>query len=164
MLHNGGMNACPSKVALALGLLGLGTLCAPPAHATLSGDAASVRSDQIKLQGAPATLTRFSGFDKRTITTDSGLIVDEFLTPAGTVFALSWSGPVIPDLHQLLGRHYPAYLAALGQLSQPGLKRSLRIETDDFVVENAGHLRAFVGRAYVPSLLPRGLAARDLPW
>ncbi|HEY2685046.1 MAG TPA: DUF2844 domain-containing protein [Steroidobacteraceae bacterium] len=158
------MKATPSIVALALGFLTLGPLCAGPAQAALSGDTASVHDDEIELRGTVTAVAHFAGFERRTLSTDTGLVINEFLTPAGTVFALSWSGPVLPDLRALLGRHYSTYVAALGQFAQPGLKRSLRISTADFVMESAGHLRAFVGHAYVPSLLPGGVPLRDLPW
>lgn len=161
MLQNSGMNVSPRRIGVALGLLGLGAFCS--AHAALSGDASSVRTDQIELQGTVAP-THFRHFELQTISADNGLVVREFLTPSGTVFAIGWSGPVMPDLRRLLGAHYAAYLAAIGQIHQPGLKRSLRLETAGLVFENGGHLRAFQGRAFVPRLWPQGVAIGDLPW
>ena len=34
---------------------------------------------------------------------DNGTQVQEFVTPAGRVFAVSWRGPVLPDLRSILG-------------------------------------------------------------
>jgi hypothetical protein len=93
---------------------------------------------------------------------DNGVHVREFMTPDGVVFAVAWDGPVPPDLRPLLGTSFAAYARTLAALKQPGLQRSLRIASSDLVVETAGHLRAYRGRAYLPALIPDGTPAADL--
>src|SRR5205823_876677 len=81
---------------------------AAPAFAALGGDATSVQSDLARMKGALRT-TSTAGFTVHEITTSYGTVVREYLTPADKVFAVSWHGPVIPDLRQMLGRYYGQY-------------------------------------------------------
>ena len=157
------MRVAQVSVGGALGLLSLAAFFAAPAYASLGADPASVRADQAELQGT-LTLAHFPRFDLQTIVADNGIVVREFLGASGTVFAISWHGPVMPDMQRLLAARYEAYSVALAALDRPGLKRSLRIETPALVLENAGHLRAFSGYAYDPGLVPQGVIPRDLPW
>ena len=131
------------------------------AQAGLGGDELSVRADQAELQGMSTTTVR-AGYDMVEIKTGSGMVVREFANPAGTIFALAWSGPASPDLRQLLGVHFDTYARALAQLERPGLHRSLRVESADLVVECGGHLRAYSGRAYLPHAVPVGFSMTDL--
>jgi len=75
---------------------------------------------------------------------------------------VSWAGPVVPDLRQLLGAQFAAYSAALAARDHIGLHRAVRVATSDLVVESDGHLRAYVGRAYLPAMIPIGVSAADL--
>jgi hypothetical protein len=88
--------------------------------------------------------------------------VREFLNAAGVVFAVTWQGPVMPDLQRLLGAQFPVYAAALAAQERPGSHRSVRITTADLVVESEGHLRAYVGRGYLPALVPAGVSIGTL--
>jgi hypothetical protein len=145
-----------------LGLMaGMTLFCGGSAHAALGGDAASVRSDTDEMHGvAHSTLLQY--YDVHEITTDSGMRVREFLTRNGIVFAVTWSGPAMPDLQRLLGTNFAVYTKALTELNQSGLHRSLRIASSELVVESGGHLRAYVGRAYLPALIPAGTPTSDL--
>lgn len=149
------------KSLLLAACLGAGLLAAVPAYANLGGDADSIRADATEFVGTLASLDG-SGYLIAEISTDSGMRVREFLNRDGFVFAVSWSGPAVPQLQRLLGVHFPAYLAALAALDRPGLHRTLRVATPDLVVEAGGHLRAYQGRAYLPTLIPAGVAAADL--
>ena len=88
----------------------------------------------------------------------SGTTVREFVSQTGTVFAVAWQGPSIPDLRQVLGMYFAPYAQA-AQAAQR--KRAghgpLRIEEPGLVVEQSGHPRAFTGRAYVPHFVPLGI-------
>jgi hypothetical protein len=132
-----------------------------PACAALGGSAASVTSDANELRGV-AHSTAGPRYTTVEIGMDNGVQVREFMTADGVVFAVAWDGPVPPDLRPLLGTRFAAYARALAALKQPGLHRSLRIASSDLVVETAGHLRAYRGRAYLPALIPDGTPAADL--
>jgi len=134
---------------------------ATSARAALGGDAASVLSDADDLRGAiHAELLQH--YDIQDITADSGMHVREFLNHDGVVFAVTWSGPVFPDLQRLLGFHFAEYAREVAASRQPGMNRSAPIATPQLVVESGGHLRAYSGRAYLPELIPAGTSATEL--
>ena len=99
-------------------------------------------------------------FSVHEIQTASGTKVREYVSPAGSVFAVAWEGPVIPDLRQALGSYFDRYIAALAD-KQAG-HRQVEVRESDFVVQSRGHMRAFSGRAYLPLLMPQGVTVDDL--
>ena len=149
--------------ARSLLLLGLGVnvLCVSTVCAGLGGDAASVLADSNQMQGV---LRSYSSpqFDIQEITTENGIRVREFVNRDGLVFAIAWSGPAEPNLQQLLGVHFAQYHQARMAQTPPGLHRALRIALPDLVIESGGHMRAYRGRAYLPTHLPAGVLAADL--
>jgi len=155
------MIRCNLGRAPALLVLGLGSLWAGTACAALGGGAGSVLDDAAELHGVVNAESR-GQYDIREIDTDAGMRVREFLNRAGVVFAVSWSGPVLPDLTRLLGAHFAEYTAALASLNHPGLMRSVRVASAGLVAESDGHLRAYAGRAYLPDLIPAGATAAEL--
>lgn len=88
----------------------------------------------------------------------AGITVREFVSPAGQVFGVSWQGPQIPDLRQLLGEHFDEYMQA-AENSPRIYRRVVHIETGDLVFESGGHMKFFLGRAYLRSKLPDGASA-----
>jgi hypothetical protein len=73
------------------------------------------------------------------------------------VFGVSWKGPVMPNLSQLLG----SYFSQLSQPSRASVRRhrSVVVRTSQVVIESGGHPRGFHGIAYVPSLVPANVSA-----
>lgn len=142
-------------------LLTCGALCIPAAHAQLGADAASISADAVQLHGVlqPASGAPLA---MAVITTDNGIFVREFLDSTGTVVAVTWSGPAVPDLRGLLGDYFSAYTAGLSALANAGRQRAIRIVTADLVVQADGHLRAFSGLAYLPARLPYGVSPQSL--
>jgi uncharacterized protein DUF2844 len=132
-----------------------------PAYAALGGDAASVAADAGDLHGV-THFTALERYDLDEITTDNGTRVREFLNRAGVVFAVTWSGPVVPDLQTLLGARFEGYLSARAAMKPGGTRRSLRFAFDDAVMESGGHMRAYGGRAYLPLSLPAGTSMADI--
>jgi hypothetical protein len=150
-----------SLAACIFGLLGPLMLQAPAA-AHLGGNVDSVGADRAALR-AQLRSTPMQQYDLHEITTAGGTLVHEYATRQGTVFAVTWQGAVPPDLHQLFGNYYEQYQSAVAAQPRPGMHRHLSIAAGDLVVQSTGHLRAFHGRAYVPSLVPAGVSAADLP-
>ena len=136
-------------------------LMAGSAYAGLGGDAASALADGTELHGAVHSVS-LPLYDVEEITADTGMRVREYVNRNGVVFAVSWSGPVLPDLQRLLGTHYVEYTTALAALNHPGLRRSVRVALPGLIVESGGHLRAYAGRARLPALIPAGVSAADL--
>ena len=144
-----------------LAIVAVSALWARPASAGLGGDAASALADGSEMHGIVSS-TSLPQYDVQEITADTGMLVREYVNRDGVVFAVSWTGPALPDLQRLLGTHYVEYTAALAALSRPGLHRSVRTMSSDLVVESDGHLRAYAGRAYLRALIPPGISPADL--
>jgi hypothetical protein len=126
-----------------------------PALAALGGDASSVESDRMSLRGT-VQVTQAAAYAVHEIQTSAGLVVHEYLTPDGKVFAVSWHGPRVPDLQQLLGTYYGTVAQAS---SVPHRDHNhLLVQTPDLVVQSRGHLRTFTGRAWAPALLPQNFS------
>ncbi len=130
-------------------------LSATPTWAVLGQPAASIASDQQRLGGERRSIAA-DYFSVEEITSAAGTVVREFVSPGGQVFAISWRGPVRPDLRPLLGEHFAAFEKA-SRSSSHG-RRPLVVRTDGLVVETGGHARDFRGRAYLPALLPEGVS------
>ena len=86
----------------------------------------------------------------------------EFLTPAGTVFAVAWNGLVHPDLTTLLGAYDAEYRDARLQTPRMHGQKSTRVQGSRVVVETWGHMRNLCGRAYLPALLPTGVNVNEI--
>lgn len=142
-------------------VIGIGAIWVQPVRAALGSDAASVLTDGAELQGGVHSVLE-QQYDMEEITAASGVRVREFLNRNGIVFAVTWSGPVVPNLRTLLGASFEGYIKSVAALTQPGLHRSLRIATSELVVESGGHMRAYSGRAYLPPLIPAGVSTADL--
>jgi len=138
------MRIAASVVAVLL----LGTA---PARAALGESADSVQNDTKMLQGQLRSVV-LPGYTVHQITREDGLTVKEFASPRGTVFGVSWQGPTMPDLSQLLGKYYADYQrAAQARVHRRG---PITVRIGDLVVKSSGHMRSFRGRAYVDSLIP----------
>jgi len=128
-----------------------------PGWAVLGEYENSVASDQQHMHAQLRQVAR-QGYSIKQLTSANGKTVREYVSPGGMVFGVTWQGPTLPDLQQLLGSAY------YGQLQQAAQTRKRRggpfiIKNKDFVLVSGGHMRWFHGAAYVPSLLPAGIAA-----
>jgi hypothetical protein len=143
---------------VALAMAGFGA--ASPALAALGGDASSIDADRISMKGALTAFRAVQGYEVHELTTSAGVHVREYLSN-GKVFAVSWQGPFIPDLKQMLGAYYARYAQAVSSQPESG-HRHLRIAQPGLVVESNGRMRAFYGRAWDPALLPPNFAPADI--
>lgn len=132
-----------------------------PVFAALGGDANSVSSDQAHMR-AQLRASPSNGYSIQTLQTESGISVREYVSSAGKVFAVAWNGPHMPDLTQLLGNYFPAFRAAMSERRERGIRGPVSLRQDDLVVESNGRLRAYYGRAYVPSLLPPQVSIAEI--
>lgn len=97
---------------------------------------------------------------KQELVLPTGTVVTEYVTSAGAVYAVAWRGPTLPDLHQILGSYFADYQTAA---RHPVVRhRLVRVDSPDLVIESSGKMRAFVGRAWVPTMLPSGVTPADI--
>ena len=129
------------------------------ALAALGGDLASVQADQTRMN---ATLRAVAAqmYTQYEIQLPSGTVVREYVSPTGTVFAVAWEGPLLPDLQQLMGSYFEQYVKAVQ--TQAGGAGPRVIQLPGLVVYAGGHMRAFLGKAYVPQMLPQGVTPEQL--
>ncbi|WP_363320326.1 DUF2844 domain-containing protein [Ferrovum sp.] len=148
------------RVLRSLGVLGF--------MVSLKGWAALGGSDQqVPQEGFPltsyapahaASATPPGGIRQQTVETLQHVVVTEY-SSHGTVFALTWSGPTLPDASVFLGSYFPQYQQSLQKRPlRPGAYRApIALHTPALVVHASGHMGAYQGSAYVPALLPAGL-------
>ncbi|KDR32733.1 hypothetical protein BG57_08875 [Caballeronia grimmiae] len=96
-------------------------------------------------------------------TTDAhGIVVRQYVDATGAVYAVSWRGPAMPDVHTLLGAYFQRFRdGASASAGDAGLHMA-RVADGDLVVENHTRLREFSGRAWLASALPSGVSATDI--
>ncbi len=125
-----------------------------PGWAVLGGSVESVLADQLKFQ-AKRAVVETQEYTLHVISLEDGTLIREYVTPGGRVFGVSWSGPTIPDLSQLLGSYNAEFQNAARTKTRH--HRTAAVHDSDLVVESSGHMRAFYGRAYLNSMLPAGV-------
>lgn len=151
------------KNPLAMAALGAALLATSvsPALAGLGGNEASISADLAKLNGQ-LSITTGAGFTVHEIQLPSGTIVREYLSTAGTVFAITWRGPVIPDLKQTLGTYYPLFRTVVNSTPTGADHRHLAVDQAQLVVRSHGHMRSHHGVVYVPQLVPPDVSLSDI--
>lgn len=97
----------------------------------------------------------------RETTLATGTQVREYISASGSVFALAWNGPMLPDLKALLGEYYDAMAAESARMPRAG-RSHLGVNLPDVVIHSGGHMRAFEGSAWIPAQLPAGFTAHDV--
>jgi hypothetical protein len=120
----------------------------------------SVQSDQARMNGVLRSVDRHA-YLLHEITSPTGTVTREFVSPGGKVFGVAWEGTGRPDLRQLLGPYYRQALMAQAQQPRPR-GAPVVIETPGLVIYEAGHMRSFHGHAYIPELMPQGVQASDI--
>lgn len=127
----------------------------------LGGSAESVAADQVKFQ-AKRQLVEMPEYTVHEISRLDGGVIREYVAHGGKVFGVSWSGPSIPDLAQLLGSYQSEFRSTLLAQAKSSGRRPAAVHNSDLVVETGGHMRAFQGRAYVNSMLPSGVSPESI--
>lgn len=132
----------------------VGLAMSPLANATLGGDIASVAQDRIQAKASHRVQQR-QGQTVHELSGQFGTTIREYAGADGKVYAVTWAGPQMPDLRQLLGPYFPQYIAESDQSRSGHSQRSVR--HDGLVVQSGGRMRAFSGKAYLESAIPTGV-------
>lgn len=149
----GPLLACSASVALAA----LGQAPTVPAMS-----AASALVPVAKLLAAkPVGPTNL--YTVHAVQYENGTLVQEYANAAGVVFAVSWRGPVLPNLSELLGAYFNSFKHDVEQARLSGKRGApVNIERSDLVVRSMGRMRNFFGHAYAPALVPAGVSIQDV--
>jgi hypothetical protein len=131
------------------------------ALASLGGTASTVEADRAQMN-AKIQVAQHPNYEVHTIQAPGGTVVNEYLVPGGTVFAVAWHGQFPPQMQQILGTYFQQYTAALQAQARHYGHRPLAIHDSRLAVETAGHMRNYFGRAYIPDSLPQGLTVDEI--
>jgi len=129
------------------------------AHAALGATVDSVARDVAMFNGTDS-VTPAANYDLHEIRGATGTTVREYVSRQGTVFAVAWEGRTTPNLGQLLGSSYSAYLAQAR--THHGGHHLLSIDTPDLVASMMRLQRSSIGHVLLPALVPAGVATADL--
>jgi Protein of unknown function (DUF2844) len=130
------------------------------AQAALGEDTASVIADSQRMNGARSSKAT-ERYIAHEIRIASDIVVREYVGAEGKVFAVTWRGPRLPDMRQLLGAYFETYREAT---------RVKRARHGPFVIDEPGlivhsnrHLRSFFGEAHLPAAVPAFVRPLELP-
>ncbi|MBE0626814.1 MAG: DUF2844 domain-containing protein [Burkholderiales bacterium] len=146
------MRAAPLLSALLLSYAGAGYAALGAAPEAYAAQATEVTS---------GVTTAGTDYLVRETTLAAGTRVREYVSAGGMVFALTWNGPMLPDLKALLGKYFDAMTAESARAPRAGRGR-LVVNQPEVVINSGGHMRAFEGSAWIPAQLPAGFSAEDL--
>lgn len=161
---------CAVPAPAAFAALGGNPMTTPQGATTQVVQPSSVNSSADQSQAvmrsatsAASSSSAATSYTVRETTLASGTVVREYLSQAGTVFGIAWTGPQMPDLGSLLGSYFPQYVAA-EQAARAALGRRgvSAVTQDTLVVRSGGHMGAFAGVAWLPQALPAGVSGQDI--
>ena len=129
------------------------------ASATLGQPEAFIQAEP-QLGNASIKETDRGSYRIHEIQQPSGTLIREYAGNDGKVFAVTWHGPFVPNLRQILGSYFDEYAAAAKAGRQD--RNHMLVRKSDLVVRVAGHMRAQSGLAYLPQAMPSGVTIGDL--
>jgi hypothetical protein len=147
------------KLVFTSGAVLIGALWSAVACATL-GESETSLTAETQLNRASLKETDHGSYRVHEMQLPSGTVLREYAGVDGKVFAVTWSGPFIPNLKQSLGSYFAEFSAAAA--GAHATRKHLLAREPDLVVESAGHMRAHHGVAYLPQALPSGVSVGDL--
>lgn len=151
--------------ALLLGLLlcaATGEVMATLGQAPSAGPSVSSPAPDAKMLAATVSVPS-SLYTLHSVELENGTVVREYATSAGRVFAVSWRGPVLPDLSALLGGYFNTLKRETEQARLRGRRGGpVSLEQAGLVVRSNGRMRNFFGHAYAPDLVPAGVNIKDV--
>lgn len=113
----------------------------------------------------PGAVVAVSGFTINNVTLDSGTTVKEYVaTATNQVFAVVWNGPAMPNLREILGASFDAYVSAPANASGVhfGGPSARSYSANGLVVRSHGVPGHFAGYAYLTASFPPGVTLQTL--
>jgi hypothetical protein len=161
-MHALSRSLSPGSQSLALFALALTFVAPAPLRAALGDSQATLEAEVVTTNAAPRLLAA-PAYTVVETQTAQAVSVRQYLSSNGVVFAVTWQGPFKPDLRQLLGTYFLSYSTAQRVAGSQRLRTIGIVNQPDVVVLSGGRPRAFVGSAYLPALVPRGVDVSSLP-
>jgi len=87
----------------------------------------------------------------------------EYVSAAGKVSAVAWQGPWRPDMRQILSNYFENYRHSFPSASEfSRWSKAAGDSTNLNSSESGGHMRSFMGRAYIPGIASGGVSAETI--
>jgi hypothetical protein len=142
--------------------LGIASMLPLASYAALGGAPGMGAASQSLLRSAvsldtPAAATPYT---MRATYGAGGVTIHEYVLPSNVVFAVTWQGPVRPDMSALLGSYFPNFTNAAAERAR-GVGPMIE-HNGDFHIESAGRAGRFFGKAYLPRLVPDTVRVEQL--
>jgi len=150
------------RMTIFMTALAMALLLSSPAAASLGGGPASVDDDQKQLQCVGRSTQVYGSYTVYELQMGSGTMLREYVSAAGTVFGVAWEGPNLPNMRQILGSYYGQFEQIASQRRQAHQRGPLVIQEPGLVFYSGGHMRAYMGKAFVPGLVPAGVRTEDI--
>ncbi|MFM0355289.1 DUF2844 domain-containing protein [Paraburkholderia nemoris] len=143
-------------------VLAVSALLPLASYAALGGAPGAGSAPKSLLQSAapnssPASTAAYSVRESRNA---DGVTIREYVLPSNVVFAVTWQGPVRPDMTALLGSYFQTAVSAAE--NRPRGTGPLIERSGDFQIESVGRAGSFFGKAVLPRLVPANVRADDL--
>jgi hypothetical protein len=131
-------------------------------YAALGGAPNTAAAPQTLLRAATpnSSSSTAAAYTVRESRDADGVRIREYVLPSNVVFAVTWQGPVRPDMVALLGNYFPNAVSA-GTAHVRGTGPLIE-RNGDFQIESAGRAGNFFGKAVLPRLVPANVRADDL--
>lgn len=153
-------------IKLALAIAGLAplacyaTLGAAPANRTHTVAAARSSLQAAATPSPAAGAAAAAQYTVREANDVDGVTIREYVLPTNVVFAVTWHGPVRPDMSELLGSYFANFVNASDGRAR-GIGPMVQ-HNGDFHIESAGHTGYVFGKAYLPRLVPANVRMENL--
>jgi hypothetical protein len=142
-------------------VLAVSALLPLASYAALGGAPGAGSAPQTLLRAATSnSSSSAAAYSVRESRDADGVRIREYVLPSNVVFAVTWQGPVRPDMVALLGSYFPNAVSA-GTAHVRGTGPLIE-RNGDFQIESAGRAGNFFGKAVLPRLVPANVRADDL--
>ena len=107
----------------------------------VGGDVTSVQQDQAQMKSTLKT-TEAEASTIHELTAPGKTMIKEYVSPEGKVFTITWSGPFIPNMQQLLGTYFDRFAQAAKAQRESHLGHwPVGIQQPDSFSKTAAHAR-----------------------
>jgi hypothetical protein len=134
---------------------------AGPVMAQLGGDESALPAEAANAKMTLLPAVDHARYKVHEMVDGTGQIrLRQFADPKGKIFAIAWDGRFKPDLSQAMGLYFDEYKKAL---ADGGRVRSRHdVASSDLVVRQFGHMRHFMGVAYLPARIPADVGMDEI--
>lgn len=138
------------------------TLISASAHAALGGQIDQLAAEKVSLKAVKHEIKSQAYFSVHEVTLKNQVVVREYADQQGHIFAVTWQGPLLPDLKTLLGDYAQDFQQASTKQQGTRSRSQLHSENSRIVIHATGRMHHFTGGAYLPDALPQGLNLNDI--